>query len=95
MECRIGSSLYLVCDEYKLVQGNTYLVHTDRTGYFLGTFVGSLRLYSSEYVFRNCTFYKHKHHLVPCSFQTNMVADLFYMTTREYKGMATIEEESI
>jgi hypothetical protein len=93
-ECRIGSSLYLVCDEYKLVQGNTYLVHTDRTGYFLGTFMRSLRLYSSEYVFRNCTFYKPTHFkvLVPCAFQTEVVADLFYMTAREYKGMDTIEE---
>jgi len=30
--------------------------------------------------------------LVPCAFQTEVVADLFYMTAREYKGMDTIEE---
>jgi hypothetical protein len=94
-ECRIGNSTYVACDEYKLVEGNTYLVHTDHTGYFLGKFKGPLRVYSSEYVFHECTFYKknYRNMLVADTFKKEVMVDLFSMITREFKWMIPIEEE--
>lgn len=85
VECCIGDSTYVECDEYQLVRGNTYLVHTDRTGYFLGTFMGSLRLYRSEYVFHDCTFYKtnYRNVLVSSTYKKEVGVNLFSMITRE------------
>jgi len=52
----IDDKVYMECDEFNMTPGHTYLVHSDSTGYFLGSYVDATRTYGA-FIFNQCRFY--------------------------------------
>lgn len=65
-DIEIDGHLYQECDEFTMKVGKTYLVHSDATGYFLGTYAYASRCMGG-FLFRYCQFYKYDYYgsLVP------------------------------
>ena len=53
----IGGVTFTECDEYTLTVGTTYLVHSDRSGFFLGTYAYASRTLGA-FIFEKCSFYQ-------------------------------------
>jgi hypothetical protein len=61
MDVTLGNHLYQECDEFTMTVGKTYLVHSDATGFFLGTYAYASRRLGA-YIFHNCHFYTHDYY---------------------------------
>ena len=53
----IGGTVFTETDEYTMTVGKKYLVFSERTGYFLGTYTYANRTLGA-YEFVNCTCYE-------------------------------------
>jgi hypothetical protein len=60
-DVQLDGRIYKEVDEFTMTVGNTYLVHSDKTGYFLGMYYDVSRSLGS-YAFQNCQFYKHDYY---------------------------------
>ncbi len=65
-DCTIGDRTYTECDEFTMTKGNTYLVHSDREGFFLGTYSYASRSIGA-FIFQPSTCYEYNYYgeLVP------------------------------
>ncbi len=85
----ISDHMFVECDEYSMIVGNTYLVNSDRTGYFLGTYKGYRHLFTPIFVFENSQFYVRTNQGVLVAsgkpYKTEIVVDATSATVRKCK----------
>jgi hypothetical protein len=87
-DIQIRFLVYKQCDEYTMTVGNTYLVHSTKTGLFLGTYEYASRSLGS-YIFSNCKFYEKNYYgdivLSDCPHKDTLAISMADILVRECK----------